>query len=423
MERDAQTTNARRYRTLAICLGGLVLLAAVPFLMRVRGGKGCDFLAFWAAGRHILENGTRLNHSLLYRYLPSMDAAWVAFGWMPLAVAAPVYFLFSGVTWLGLLGAVHRYLLPGVPESRRRLAVLLAAALTMAFALDHLMLGAFHILMLWLLVAGLGRTMRGRTFSGAALVGAAIWLKLLPLLAVPYLLLKRRWKAAFLSVLTAVALDVTLSVAAFGPAGAWATHAAWWQRHAVGDLHSLLNTPEPIEDQRDRNQSLAAVMRRTLTHMGADPTEARKHGIPGPLADLTPRQMKVCYFAATGLAAAWLAWFLRRPAQGITEYQQASEIATLCLATLWFSPILFSYHPIAALPALAILVARRGKPARLENIALIVWVVATLLLALPAARFAGEILWASALLGVALAIQRPAVPGDLPKPVAAIVST
>jgi hypothetical protein len=243
--------------------------------------------------------------------------------------------------------------------------------------------------------------MRGQTASGACLVGAAIWLKLLPLVAVPYLLLKRQWKAAGLSVLMAMALDVGLSLAAFGPTGAWAEHREWWRGHAVGDLHALLSTPEAIPDQRDRNQALAAVLRRNLTQMGADPVRAERHGMPQPIADLDSRQVKVVYFALTGLVATGLAWFWRRPAKVVDEEQQATEIATVCLATLWFSPILFSYHPIAALPGLAILVGnqqagwtRRGT--------LIAWVVATALLGVPQARFVGEILWASGLVGIAV---------------------
>ncbi len=420
MQGDGHTTNTRGDRTLAICLGSLVALAVVPFLMRVQGGKGSDFPAFWAAGRHILEQGTRLDDSLLYRYLPSVDAAWAAFGWMPLAVAAPVYYALSAATWLGLLGAVRAWLLPAVPEPQRRRVVLLAAILTIVFALDHLMLGAFHILMLWLLVAGLGRVMQGRGLAGAAMVGAAIWLKLLPLLAVPYLLLKRQWKAACLSVLAAVALDVVMSVAAYGAAGAWTTHAAWWRAHAVGDLHALLNTPGPIEDQRDRNQSLAAVLRRNLTHMGADPARASQPWMPGPLADLPAPGLKACYLAMAGLAAACLGWYWRRPARSLDPSRTAVEIATVCLATLWFSPILFSYHPVAALPALAILLA--GPPGRLKHVSLVAWVVATVLLAVPQARFVGEILWASGLLGLALVLQWRESRGDCQQHMDAVAS-
>jgi hypothetical protein len=401
MEETQARKATRREWLLAGAMAALILVAMGSFLLRVRDGKGCDFLAFWAAGRQVLEHGTRLDNSLLYRYLPSVDAAWVLFGWMPLVVAAVVYYVFSCATWVGLLRAVRMYLLPEVAAADRRRVVLLAALLTIVFAMDHLMLGAFHILMLWLLVAGLGRVMRGSTFSGAGLLGAAIWLKLLPLVAVPYLLLKRQWKAAGLSVAAAVVLDVGLSMAAFGPSGAWNTHVEWWQGHAVGDLRSLLTEPAAIPDQRDRNQSLAAVLRRNLTHMGIDPTDARKHGMSEPIADLRSRQVKIVYLGAAGLLAAALAWFWRRPARDVSEDQGAIEIATVCLATLWFSPILFSYHPIVALPAMAILVGHR-QPGRRRNAALIVWVAATVLLAVPQARFVGEMLWASGLVGLAL---------------------
>lgn len=406
---EQTSANHRREKLLAIGLGGLILVALGSYLLRVRDGNACDFLAFWAAGRHVIEHGTRLDDSLLYRYLPSLDVAWAIFGWMPLAVAAIAYFAFSCGTWVGLLATVHRHLLAGVAQTQRRWVVLLAATLTIIFTMDHLMLGAFHILMLWLLVAGLARVMRGQTASGACLVGAAIWLKLLPLLAVPYLLLKRQWKAAGLSLLVPVALDVVLSVAAFGPAGAWTEHKQWWKGHAVGDLHALLSEPAAISDQRDRNQSLAAVLRRNLTHMGADPVRAERRGLPQPIADLSSRQVKIVYFALTGLAAAGLAWYWRRPATEVDQEQAGREIATVCLATMWFSPILFGYHPIAALPALAILVGSH-EAGWTKRGTLSIWIVATVLLGLPQARFVGEIVWASAVVGIAM-VNRPTVSG------------
>ena len=74
--------------------------------------------------------------------------------------------------------------------------MLLAGLLMTPLAVDGLCLGSFHLLMVWLMVAGLCRGLRGQSWSGGILLGFAAWLKLLPLLGVEYLLVRRRWVAA-----------------------------------------------------------------------------------------------------------------------------------------------------------------------------------------------------------------------------------
>ena len=97
------------------------------------------------------------------------------------------------------MAATKRWLLDDLQDLDapiKRHAVLAAELLVMPLALDHFCLGAFHILMVWLMVAGLGRAARGRPWSGGLLLGMAVWVKLLPLMGVGYLVLKRKWLAA-----------------------------------------------------------------------------------------------------------------------------------------------------------------------------------------------------------------------------------
>ncbi len=379
------------------------------------GGGGTDFPEFHAAGRHVLEHRARQPDSLLHRYLPSVDVAWALLGSMPLLPAAAVWYVLSGLTWLGLLRSVGRHLLPTTPAGDRRIVLLTAALLSVVFVLDHLLLGAFHILMLWLMVAGLGQAMAGRRARAAVLLGVAIWLKLLPLLGAVYLAMKRRWAAAIGSVVVAVVLDVVLSVAAYGASAAWTAHVQWWHSRAVGDVETLLLSERYTEQQRDRNQSMAAVMRRLLTQTAAqkgDPVYRRT-----ALTDLSPSALVRVYFATLAVLVVAVAFFCRKAGDGLPAARRAAEIALVVLATMWFSPIVFSYHGTAALPALAVVLGTRWERSLLKRAALIVWVLAALLLALPEARSAGELLWASLLLGAVVAITgRGPVSADAPRP-------
>jgi len=251
-------------------LGGILaaaMVGALPvFLVRVlNDAAGTDFPEFYEAGRHVLEHQTRQPNSILYYYLPSLDVAWMLVAWMPLKVAAVAYYAFGCVCWVGILCSVRRYLLPATPRDDQTVVLLCAGLLTAVSAVDNLLAGAFHLLMVWLMVAGLGRIIHGRR-GGPALLGMAIWLKLLPGIAIVYLLLKRRWTAAAGSVAMAVTLDVGLSVGGYGATQARALHAQWWKAQAVGQLTAILERPTASSAQSSRNQSSPAVARRLLNH-------------------------------------------------------------------------------------------------------------------------------------------------------------
>ena len=70
------------------------------------------------------------------------------------------------------------------PSAARRHATLAAGLLAMPLVVDGMALGGFHVLMLWLMLAGLDRAIQGRAISGGVLLGIAAWLKLVPLLGV-----------------------------------------------------------------------------------------------------------------------------------------------------------------------------------------------------------------------------------------------
>ncbi len=135
-------------------------------------------------------------------------------------------------------------------------------------AVDNLWIGTFHILMLWLMVAGLGRVSRGRSWSGGILLGLSICVKLLPLLGVGYLFLKRRWLAAGLALVAALVVDLALAVPAFGPEQTWQLHVKWWENQAQGATERTLSNPGILDEDRISNQCLGIVLRRLLTHFG-----------------------------------------------------------------------------------------------------------------------------------------------------------
>jgi hypothetical protein len=284
-------------------------------------------------------------------------------------------------------------------------------------------LGSFHVLMVWLMVLGLDRACRGQETSGGILLGAAAWLKLLPLLGIGFLLYQRRWKAALIALATVITLEVALSVAAFGPAGAWHEHVVWWQQGAAGTANRQLASVAARDEDRLTNQSLAITLRRLLTSMGnqqaapsaeqlaAEPAEAKHERIINfrarnrvQLADITPSQLQAVFLAALVILALVMAVYCRPVTVTAWAEKGPAKIAMMMLATIWFSPVVWSYHFVAATPVLAILLLRGRYRWQWVLPVVVVWAGALALLASDTLRAAGVLLWMSLLLGAGLAL-------------------
>ena len=251
-----------------ILLVGLLVGFFPLVLRRLTRSTSSDFWLFYDSARYLWEHGARAPKSKFLYYLPSVDVAFTPLAWLPLRWAAVAWVGLMTAGWLFLLAAVRRYLLWDYDGTQARRSVLCAALIVMPLFLDHLCVGAFHVLMVWLMVAGLGRISRNKPWSGGMVLGLAVWIKLLPLVGVGYLLLKRKWLPAALALATAIVVDLVLSLAAYGPEATWQSHCEWWYLQAFGAQDQLLTDPTPLDHDRITNQSVVVVMRHLLTHMG-----------------------------------------------------------------------------------------------------------------------------------------------------------
>jgi hypothetical protein len=264
--------------------------------------------------------------------------------------------------------------------------------------------------MVWLMLAGIHRAMRGQTVSGGVLLGMAAWLKLLPFLGAAYLLYHRRTRAALMAVAIALSLDIVLSVGAFGLQGSLHEHVAWWNRGAAGTAQRQLTSPIWVDEDRLTNQSVAVTVRRLLSSLGMhEPGEGH---VRVQLAELTPWQLKAAFLAAMALALLAVATYCR-PQPHASPPQHSAKIAMILLATLWFSPVVWSYHFTAAVPALAILVSRCRNDRFQRWLIIVVWLGALALLASQNIRALGVLLWLGVAVGAALAwLWPPRLPDD-----------
>ncbi len=314
------------------------------------------------------------------------------------------------------------------PSAARRHATLAAGLLAMPLVVDGMALGGFHVLMLWLMLAGLDRAMQGRANSGGVLLGIAAWLKLVPLLGVALLVYHRKWKAAAVAMSTVVFLDVALSLAAFGPAAAWREHVSWWRQGAQGTAERQLTCAGATDEDRLTNQSVAITLRRLLTSLGTpdasvhDAYAAARRRVQ--LAEVSPEALRAVYLVVTGLLVVAVAIYCRpgrvwssptkthhlssdpggsrRTRPHPTSVDVGPQLIMLSLATLWFSPVTWSYHFVAAVPALAVLLLRARYRWYYVAPVVLVWCGGLCMLGSDAMRAAGVLLWLSLLLGAGL---------------------
>jgi hypothetical protein len=374
-----------------------LLLVGLPIALNRAVTHGVsDFRGFYEASRNVLDYGVRLENTTFAYYWPSLDVAFVAFAWLPMPIAGALWYLLGCASWIGLLRSANYYLLDDFDDRTRRVVTLLAGLLVTPLAVDGLCLGAFHTFMVWWMVAGLGRVSRGRNWSGGALLGLAVWIKLLPLVGVAYLVWKRRWKAAAIAVGCALALDIALSIAGYGLEMAWQEHVRWWQEQGADTAQRQLSSNSPVSEDRLTNQSLVVILRRTLTPMGASQGGPRVHAT---LLHLSQGQLKAVYLSVVALLGLGIATICRRPAWRTPPSAWSTEIALMSLATLWFSPVMWGYHPTAATPALMLVLARTIRRPMLLAVTILVWITAMCLLGWPLACTFGEMFWTTILLG------------------------
>lgn len=411
---DAIRERLRRIELAATAALGVAGAAtAAVFLYRALAAPSAnDFSDFLDAGAHVLEHGRRADDSILSRYPPSMDAAWSLIARLPATAAACAYAAAMLATFAALARLLRREFVPAIAPEFRRLVVVSALAVGGVGIVAHLAIGAFHIVMVYCMTAGLLAALRGSALRGGVILGVAIWIKLLPLIGVGYLLLKRRFLAASIALLTALAIDVGLCLTAFGPSGTMDAHRAWLAHGTQLDLPILLSATADGHALSAKNQSLAAVVRRLL----APPPDGADRRFVRDVAMFRspPGAIRVVYVVAVGLILLALAAYCRRRAAATSSLRAVAEIALIVLATHWLSPVAWTYHAVAVLPALAVLLGSRWERSGLRSAALLVWIAASAALASTLLASAGVTFWASALLAVAVAAWDSADPAAAP---------
>jgi Glycosyltransferase family 87 len=244
-------------------IAAAVLLALLVLLAREAATHSIDFPVYHRAARQVLDGnyelyppeayGGRPFPSQGFRYAPAVAVLFVPFGWLPLELAALVFFALklAALWYVGATVARHVGL-----SGRRRQVLLVAFLVVGGYVVEELRFGNAHFFCITLMVFAYDRVESGHVLMPAVALAVAIAMKVTPLALLAYFAIRRRWSLC-LSTIAILCLLVVLPGAVIGSAQnarqlrAFATYAM-----------------EKIEE--DDNYSLRGALVRYLTPGHAD---------------------------------------------------------------------------------------------------------------------------------------------------------
>jgi hypothetical protein len=191
----------------AFILLAAVLTVALLGLLFIR--NQIDFPVYYRAGQSLLAGRVdlyapdfALGQVMDYRYPPFFLIVFLPLWLPPYSTAAYLWYLLSALALAGIVILLRAEIAPA------RLTKLLLAACILALAQYFVMAlhyGNAHLLAICFLFAAFYFENRDRSWHSALLLSISITIKLTPIILLPYLAIKRRWK-----MLSACALFVVL---------------------------------------------------------------------------------------------------------------------------------------------------------------------------------------------------------------------
>lgn len=350
-----------------MAIGALAAVWAVQTgiaLVRPRG----DFLLHYEFGRRLWFGESLYADGLHRPYPPSWAVPFAFLSRVPPNLAKALLHV-AGALALRTLFMVLRDLSRSsqpVPRTRELWVDLAALAVAGRVVLRDFDDGGPNLVVLAACWSGIWLAARGRTALAGAGLGLAIGLKCTTAIFIPYFLLKRQWTLALASV--GWAAVVLLSPMPWMGMGEYRRAMECW----AGAVATRVYEPDPsvgvLGPEKLQNWSLRNSLARYLLRLPADhPGRAYLDDAPDgsagrvvnpgyvELLDLPPAvagSIIDLVLLASGLAVAW------RMRGGLVAGGQArylAELAAVGVLALLFSPITWSQHCVAVLPAVYLL--------------------------------------------------------------------
>ena len=263
-------------------------------------------------------------------------------------------------------------------EGERRWVWAVAVLLAARFFADNLKLGQWNTSVCFLTFLGLYLVACRRPLAGGISISLAAGLKYMPVFFLPYLLLKKQWKASLAMVCGAAFWILVLPSVVLGPK----THAFLFRRFIE---HGLEHTRGMVEGTAVNGHSLFVFVYRLMTP-AFDKSKAGYPPVRINLFDFSPGAAENVALIVVGLLVIFTLWVLfrgrsRKPREGIT----GDEVALVFAVLLMVSPEARKAQFLTLFLPFTVLLAKATQPAlewrvRIPAVACLAWSAAMLLL-------------------------------------------
>lgn len=261
--------------------------------------------------------------------------------WLALLTASAIGVFVLGTELVGLRGNAARWIV-----------ALLAYAVTNNYFQWDLRSVNCNSIYAVLMVGAILCVARNRNAWAGALLAASIAVKLYPVLALPYLVWAKKWRAAFATIAALIVLFVVVPVLYAGPSGTVKLYESWLEQLRLATATDLTDHPILISIPHGLNKVF---------------------GSDSPQAVWIARGAKVIWLGAIGLCL--LSGGLRRD-RDRSGWELCVDAFALVVLPVVISPYLESYHAVvAAPPILALLAYGVLHPSDSRRIAFAVFVV------------------------------------------------
>ena len=335
-----------------------LILCALPLVPELFGhGKGKDYPLWNQVGRLVLTGGDlypRNGQSFPFLYPPLAAVLLAPFSLFGRAFTIVCIDLVNVASWFAAVKLSER--LAAVPGRKAWWVIALPSLLALPFIWDMYDLGQPNLLLLAMVLAGLALLQARREWSAGAMFAGAVALKAFPVTILPYLLWRRRWRAA----LSMVVMTVVFLLVVPAPLRGFERNLAevtTWGRGMIFSASEKGYGQRPEQNWGWKNNSIIAVVHRYVRPINAEAEKPAAKPLYVNLLDLTYDQANLVLAVAAGLVGLGFVAALP-PERRRTAASDAAEYALLIALMTIASPLARAYYFVWLLFPFTLLVQR-----------------------------------------------------------------
>lgn len=337
-------------------VNGLILIAIQLAPELFGAGKTLDYHLWYSAGRQVLTGGDLYSldgrSTFDFLYPPFAAVLLAPFSLFGRAFSILCIVLVYLASWWAAAALSDR--LSGEKGPKAWWVVALPSVLLMPIIYETFNLGQPNLMLLALMLAGLALLQSERQWSAGALFALAASLKAFPVAILPYLLWRRRWRAAF-AMAVGVGVFLLIVPAPFRGFERNLEEVKTWSEGMVLSANQDGFGQRPEQNWGWKNNSLIAITHRLLRPVNAEAVNRGAEPLYVNILNLSYQQANLALVAIAGLIGVGFCSVIP-PERRRSPRSDAAEFGLLLWLIAIASPLARDYYFIWMLFPITVLV-------------------------------------------------------------------